>query len=808
MGGALPVPPPARPSGSEQGAAATAPAAQTALDAAPDLTATLPPIAEVPADAVADPGTAGVVAEQHARVLAAATEAEQAIHAASATERAQLLTHFLQQEAQADAGRAAASTRITAGSVAARARVSGAGQASRAQIAGQASSAATATGTQVTAMATEARAEAMTQAARATSTADALVRGADTPPTSGDPDVASGQERIGSAAAGRARTELPDAGARTAAAVERRDAERQVQVYGAARTQATSQVQEGAEQARTAIESGETTAVGAVGQASAQATAAVGAAHDRVRQSLASGRRQALESLDRWTAGALARVRTSAGQLAAALQAHGTMLSRVTPRMGRRAAATATDGLVAAGDAAVAAVGETRSGLLDGTSQLGAGHRDAVAGVGDQVAAAFGRTGDAAVEAIHRPAEAFGRTAQQAGEHAGNELMQASGRVTGALAGEHARGKAEASGVVDRAAEQQTAWASDVRSRASSGTSSYADEASRLRGEAEQAPVQRLFGELIAGMRSWLRDKLGDVLGGIISGIILSLPAIAIAVALVFAGPVGWAVLAALFVVGAGLGIYGRFSDYAADHGGQGPGFWEGVALVGLGIADVTGVPYIIEAAVGQRAFAPQPMTTFERWERGTQGVINLALIVTGGAKKLFGRGAGGEPVPGERVPVPGERAPAPGERGPVPGERPPVEGEGPAPRAPMTRARMTELIREIESGRPVEFRPEIAEALRMNAELATAKWVPDASGRIRWASIRNQLLLTRWRFLPRAPEVAQILRSALQRLPASPERAEMLARVEAWVGRGAPMPVPVPAPRDDDAGDEGDGTE
>ena len=58
-------------------------------------------------------------------------------------------------------------------------------------------------------------------------------------------------------------------------------------------------------------------------------------------------------------------------------------------------------------------------------------------------------------------------------------------------------------------------------------------------------------------------------------------------------------------------------------------------------------------------------MTTFERWERGTQGVINLALVVAGGAKKLFGHGVGGEPVPGERVPVPGEGGPV-GRRAPV----------------------------------------------------------------------------------------------------------------------------------------------
>ncbi len=203
-------------------------------------------------------------------------------------------------------------------------------------------------------------------------------------------------------------------------------------------------------------------------------------------------------------------------------------------------------------------------------------------------------------------------------------------------------------------------------------------------------------------------------------------------------------------------------------------------------------------------------MTTFERWERGTQGVINLALVVAGGAKKLFGHGVGGEPVPGERVPVPGEGGPVPGEGGPVPGERGPTTPEGgetPGARPPMTKPRMTELIRQMESGEPVEFTPEHADALRMNAELATAKWTAEpGTGRIRWASIRNQLNLTRWRFLPRAPEVAQILRAGLERLPDGPERAEMFRLLDGWTGgssggRGTPVPVPVPAPRDEDDG-------
>jgi hypothetical protein len=41
-----------------------------------------------------------------------------------------------------------------------------------------------------------------------------------------------------------------------------------------------------------------------------------------------------------------------------------------------------------------------------------------------------------------------------------------------------------------------------------------------------------------------------------------------------------------------------------------------------------------------------------------------------------------------------------------------------------MTKARMIEIIKKIDSGEPVEFTAEVAEALRMNAELASGKWI------------------------------------------------------------------------------------
>ncbi|ROP28315.1 eCIS core domain-containing protein [Couchioplanes caeruleus] len=146
-----------------------------------------------------------------------------------------------------------------------------------------------------------------------------------------------------------------------------------------------------------------------------------------------------------------------------------------------------------------------------------------------------------------------------------------------------------------------------------------------------------------------------------------------------------------------------------------------------------------------------------------------------------------GSPVPTEtKPPVPAETGPTmPSETGPTkptPKETAPTDapGETPAPR-------MQEPIREMESGRPIEFGPRHAEALRQNAAAATDKWLKmyETQGRVPWESIRNQMKLSRWRFLPEAPEAAAILRDAVNRLPAGAERTAIMEMLERWTKGG-----------------------
>ncbi|HVF06738.1 MAG TPA: hypothetical protein VNA20_18020 [Frankiaceae bacterium] len=754
------------------------------------------PLPDVPLAAPAtEPNAAGsaeVAAEaaaQAGRVDEAAAAALAQVEATGAEEQARTAAVFKEQQAAARGGLDGMVSRVAKDTgTQTRAAAAVAGGAKR-QIEQQAVTADQGAARTVGGMADDARQHADAQATRARTGATERTNAAKASPPAADPDIAAGQRRIADTVGQRARTELGRSGDRTASEVRARSTQRQRAVYDPARRQATEQVRTGARDATRALDRGAATTAGAVSRTATKARDAARQAYGKVSAGLAAGDVTARTQLRQWVRDATSRIRIAAARLREAILVNGTALARhVTP--GRPAAtARATGAVRGAGDDAVAAVTGTAEGVRAGATQLAQGHVGAVAGVGGQAQVAFRRAGDTTGQALAGQAAAFTQHAEQAKGAAVAELQQVPQRASAALATEHAKGREESSGAVAEAARTEAAWATDAAGRARTEGARYEGEAQRLAGDARQANVQRLF-EFVDRMRNWLREKCGNILGGILSGILLALPAILLTVGLILAGPVGWVTLAVLFVVGAGLGIYGRFAEFNADHG-HGPSFWQGVGLVLLGIADITGIPYIVEAAVGHRAFAPKPMGEFERWERGTQGVINLALIVAGGAKRVLGKGG----APGERPPgVPPERVP--GEAIP---DRPP--GETVPARAPVTRARMTELVRDMESGRPVEFTADHADALRMNAELASGKWasIVQTQGRAPWASIRNQMMLTRWRFLPRAPEAAQVLRNALNRLPDGPEKVEMLGRLDAWLNGSpqppGPTPVPVPNP-------------
>lgn len=767
------------------------------------------------------------VSAQASQIADAASAAYSRIDVIAAEQTDSLNQAFAGQQGAALAARGQANATTAAEVSAQQGALTATASGARRLIGDQARAAVDGTNQQVTSLGNEARSTASREAARARASGDQRLAEIRPPPLAADRDIGAGQRRMHHEMSSKAQRELGVSSREASEQLRARDEQRQRQVYEPAKAKAATQVRSGADQADRAVIGALTTSQQFLRRTAAHTQTSTADAHRTVTQALATRRAEAVEQVGQWSSAAKARVAASARDLQAQLVRDGEAAAASVGPAGQEAVEGAVAAVRDAGQAITGSIGETTDTMTTGSADLTQGLRAAAENAGGQIAGGFTAVSAAATQAARHGSTAFAQVVTTGAAAAAAELQQAPSRAAQTLAEEHARGNAELAAAAGQTEATQSTWASDAGQRTAQGAEQYESSARDLGDQANQTPVQGLFGELVASMRSWLRDKLGDVWGGIVSGIILSIPAIIIGVGLLFAGPVGWGILIGLAVVGAGLGIYNRFSEYSADHGGNGPSFWEGAALVGLGIADLTGIPYIVEAAVGQRAFAPQPMSDFERWERGTQGVINLALLVAGGAKKLFGRtGEGNVPVP-ERGPSGRVRVePVPGERGPS--ETVPAEtGEQP-PRVAVSRARMTELIRQIESGETFEFTPEHAEAIRMNAELATAKWVPAEDGRIRWASIQNQLQLTRWRFLPRLPEVAAILRNALMRLPDGPERVTMLGLLDRWVGGGGSgsgtpssaggtgsgggtepgssgdsggnVPVPVPVPRDDES--------
>jgi hypothetical protein len=595
-----------------------------------------------------------------------------------------LASTFAAQREQADTALRAHTGAVAAGTTAARARTAATSVGARAGLQADAAAASTATRAAVDADAGRVEAQGAAQASRALQEGPAKVGAARPATSSPDPDIAAGQQRVAEAVSTKATTELQGSAKRTADTVRSHASTMRTNVYGPVRQGSASQIDAVRDQSGAAVSDATSVATEEISQLGSQAGHVAEHAHGLVTSALAAGQATAHADLDTWAEQGASRIRTTASQLADSIGRHGTALANAVgslrPALRAAGAAAAMSALQDAGTRVTATVGDTGQGLAEGAAGLAQAHTQSVTAVGGQAAAGLAGAAQAANQAADQAAEAFGQHAATVRSSAGGELAQAPQRAAQGLGPHTDKAVADLSGTVEQAGQAQQTWVSTAHAQGDAGTAQVASAAQRLEQEHAPAPVQRFLDSLIASMRSYLRDHLGNIAGGILSGIILSLPAILLTVALLLSGPVGWAVLAGLLVVGIGLGIYSRFTEYAADHGGQGPGWGAGIGLVVLGALDVTGLPYIVEAGYGQRAFAPAPMSSFERWERGTQGVISLALLAAGGAKKLFGGGEVHPTVPVDpRAPVPVDpRAPVPVDVDPNAPH--PVEGSDPVP--------------------------------------------------------------------------------------------------------------------------------
>lgn len=178
-------------------------------------------------------------------------------------------------------------------------------------------------------------------------------------------------------------------------------------------------------------------------------------------------------------------------------------------------------------------------------------------------------------------------------------------------------------------------------------------EAEQRSASQEETPATRIrrgiwgaVTSFVDSVRNWFADTFGEFWGGLLFGILAGLVIVvvgwlalkglgALLVALGISAKVAAIVaLVVGLVIAIPLGIYNRFQEFYADNPGQDAGFWRGLGLVTLGILDLTGIPFVIEGLVGQRAFGKK-LEGFERWERFGMGIVFLGAFLVS-AKNLL----------------------------------------------------------------------------------------------------------------------------------------------------------------------------
>ncbi|WP_292990574.1 DUF4157 domain-containing protein [Nitrosomonas sp.] len=209
--------------------------------------------------------------------------------------------------------------------------------------------------------------------------------------------------------------------------------------------------------------------------------------------------------------------------------------------------------------------------------------------------------------------------------------------------------------IVDNALNAEDQLVSQASSKMASAVGQIASKYSQLKEEANQRnrqgadhanpQIQRSWlGDAwnavtgwLESVRQWFVNNLGEFWGNLLFSLISTLVVVVVgivAIVLIAKASVVAAVVVVvgLLVVGIGMGIYMRFQEFYADNQGQDAGVWRGIGLVLLGIADITGIPYLIEAAVGQRAFGKE-LTPGERGARVGTGIVMLATLIFAAVK-------------------------------------------------------------------------------------------------------------------------------------------------------------------------------
>jgi hypothetical protein len=414
------------------------------------------------------------------------------------------------------------------------------------------------------------------------------------------------------------------------------------------------------------------------------AAAAASALGDQTADTLARERADALAEVDAWEAQATDAVSQTGAQIrdsltvqfapltdelpttvtanAGALRAlpaeqQGEAVAELVASLaaGRAAAATGVDQLR---DAATSGLSESCQQLADSLNTIVDGRVTAATNAGSTVQQGLASGAASADQDMAAATAVFGQRLTAGVNEALEKLAGGTDQFTQLIQDMYDKAERGLSQAVDDGLRSEDDLLATTRAELSATPGKVDAKYTELKGQAEQqssteqaAPAARVhrgiwssITSFVSDLHEWAKkrfaDVFGEALGGLLLGILEGLVIVAVGLLASWAigAIVGFFIAAAataaivtvvvLLVVAAGLGIYNRFQEFYADNPGQDAGFWRGLGLVGLGIADLTGIPFIVEGLVGQRAFGAK-MSRFDANERLGMGIVffGFALV-------------------------------------------------------------------------------------------------------------------------------------------------------------------------------------
>ncbi|MBX2798633.1 MAG: DUF4157 domain-containing protein [Myxococcales bacterium] len=295
-----------------------------------------------------------------------------------------------------------------------------------------------------------------------------------------------------------------------------------------------------------------------------------------------------------------------------------------------------------------------------------AGATDAASAAATAATERLNQAAAATLEGLQQTAEQTNQALQGLVTELQGQLDEVSATLATDLDGQATAVESELTETVDAGLAEEDEQVSHTASSIADAQSEIAGEYDRLKSGTEaQAPSQRIqrgfwsdlgnaVKDVVSAVANWFMDSFlpwlgGAILGFLVTALILVVAAVVV-VALIAAGPWGWAALAVLAIGMIAMMINGRYQEWVADIGQ--PGFWGWVGIVGLSILDLTGIPFLLEGLFGRRITGGEldPFDAGWRFGTGAASLLGMFLAVRArfrgrGPKGPAEEGAGTRPV-------------------------------------------------------------------------------------------------------------------------------------------------------------------